>query len=248
MDLTVLGSCGTWPGPGRAASGYLVRHGGASLWMDAGTGTLAAIQRHMDLADLGAICLSHVHADHMLDLVPTYYAIRYGGIGRRGIPLACTADVLARTASIVGSESEIRETFEVRVLTPGEGFDVGAMRIETVAMAHFDLPALGFRVRGGAATLAYTGDTGPSPSVVDLGRDADLLLAEAVWQDGDEGGPFHLSAREAGEHARAAGARVLALTHIWPNRDRARSVREAAEAFGGTVVAPVEDETLEVGA
>ena len=248
MDLTVLGSSGTWPGPGRAASGYLVRHDGASLWMDAGTGTLEAIQRHGGLEDLGAICISHVHADHMLDLVPTYYAIRYGGIGRRGIPLVCTEDVLERAASIVGSERELRETFEVRTVRPGDAFDVGAMRIGTHAMAHFELPALGFRIAAGGATLAYTGDTGPSPAVVELGRDADVLLAEAVWQDGDDGGPFHLSAREAGEHARAAGARVLALTHIWPNRDRDRSVREATEAFGGTVVAPMEDETREVGA
>lgn len=248
MELTVLGSCGTWPGPGRAASGYLVRHDGASLWMDVGTGTLAAIQRHGGLDDLGGICISHVHADHMLDLIPTYYAIRYGGIGRRGIPLMCTEDVIGRAASIVGSEQELRDTFDVRPLRPGDDFEVGAIHVGTVAMAHFDLPALGFRVTADGATLAYTGDTGPSPSVVQLGRSADVLLAEAVWQDGDEGGPFHLSAREAGEHARAAGARVLALTHIWPNRDRERSVREAAEAFGGTVVAPVEDETLEVGA
>lgn len=248
MELTVLGSCGTWPGPGRAASGYLVRHAGTSIWLDAGTGTLANLQRHVALADLDAIVISHEHADHMIDLVPTYYARRYGGLGDAPLPLFAPPGVLDKVRAVVGSAEELPRTFAIHEVTPGEAFDVGGVRFATRRMAHFDLPALGFRVEADGAVLAYTGDTGPCAEAVEIARDADLFLAEAVWQDGDAGGPFHLSAREAGDHAREAGVRRLALTHIWPSRDADRSVAQARSAFDGEVLVAVEDMTMEVHA
>src|SRR3972149_2439950 len=64
MKLTVLGSDGSWPGAGGATSGYLVQHEGFSLWLDAGTGTMAKLQEYVDISDLGAVAISHGHADH----------------------------------------------------------------------------------------------------------------------------------------------------------------------------------------
>lgn len=246
MELTVLGSCGTWPGAGRAASGYLLRHAGTSVWLETGTGTLANLQRHVALADLDAIVISHEHADHMIDLVPTYYARRYGGLGARALPLYAPPGVLDVVRGIVGSAEELPRTFDVHTVEPGSSLEIGPFRIATRRMAHFDLPALGFRIEADGATLAYTGDTGPCEAIEDLARDADLLLAEAVWQDGDAGGPFHLSAREAGRYAAAAGARRLALTHLWPSRDADVSRAQAATEYGADVEIAVEDGHWEV--
>jgi ribonuclease BN (tRNA processing enzyme) len=50
-----------------------------------------------------------------------------------------------------------------------------------------------------------------------------------------------LTAREAGEQARAAGARRLLLTHFWPGIDRGVSLRQAAETFDGELLAADED-------
>jgi ribonuclease BN (tRNA processing enzyme) len=83
--------------------------------------------------------------------------------------------------------------------------------------------------------LAYTGDTGPSDAVVEMARDADVLLSEASFQDASSLLPFHLSARQAGEHAKAAGVGRLLLTHILPTLDPERSLEEASSAFDGSV-------------
>ena len=84
-----------------------------------------------------------------------------------------------------------------------------------VRLPHYTLETYGFRVTNGAATLAYTGDTGPSGRIAELARDADLLVCEATLETGEADGQprGHLSAEEALEAYAASGARRLLLTH-----------------------------------
>ena len=87
MELTVLGASGTWPAPGGATCGYLVRHDGTNLWLDAGTGTFAKLQEYITAGDIDAIIVSHGHPDHFVDVVPAFYARHYGRLGAiRGSP------------------------------------------------------------------------------------------------------------------------------------------------------------------
>jgi ribonuclease BN (tRNA processing enzyme) len=83
--------------------------------------------------------------------------------------------------------------------------------------------------------------------VVDLAREADLLLAEATWQDRDDLLPFHMSSRQAAMHAREAGAGALVLTHIWPTLDKDVSKEQAAEEYEGPIAAATEGAAFEVG-
>ncbi|MGW3036784.1 MBL fold metallo-hydrolase [Streptomyces sp. NPDC001178] len=80
LTLTVLGTASPHPRPGRPCSGYLLRGGGAEVWVDAGPGTFAELQRHTNPARLSAIWISHVHADHSADLLSAVYALAYGGL------------------------------------------------------------------------------------------------------------------------------------------------------------------------
>jgi ribonuclease BN (tRNA processing enzyme) len=86
LSVTVLGCDGSYPGPGGACSGYLVRGGGVTLWLDAGSGTMANLQRHVALDDVDAVVVSHEHPDHWTDLEAFYAACAYV-IGRSGIPV-----------------------------------------------------------------------------------------------------------------------------------------------------------------
>src|SRR5687767_4400840 len=72
MELTVLGACGTYPGPGGACSGYLLQHEGFNLWMDAGHGTLSELQKHIPVSEVDAVFLSHAHPDHFVDMYPFF--------------------------------------------------------------------------------------------------------------------------------------------------------------------------------
>ena len=184
MRLTVLGCSGTWPNDGTATSGYLVQHDGFNLYLDAGTGTLANLQEHIRISDIDAIAITHEHPDHFVDLYPTFYALHYGGLGRPGLPLFVPLGFSRKLADLVSEESQtaMRQAFDLREVTPGEGFELGPFRVETELMEHLGLPALGYRMETDGQVLAYTGDTGPTPNLDELARDANVFLAEATWQ------------------------------------------------------------------
>ncbi len=102
-------------------------------------------------------------------------------------------------------------------------------------MTHIGVQSLGYRIEVGGKTLAYTGDSGPCDEVLQLAQGADLFLCEATWKHDDGLLPFHMSARQAGEHAARAGVGSLVLTHIWPTLDPEDSRAEAAGAFDGPI-------------
>ncbi|MGZ5129560.1 MAG: MBL fold metallo-hydrolase, partial [Actinomycetota bacterium] len=146
-----------------------------------------------------------------------------------------------------GGRNVMAEAFDFRTLRGGETFDVGPFHVEAFEMTHVGVRALGFRIEAGGKIFAYSGDTGPCDAAVDIARDADLYLAEATYQDASNLMPFHLSATQAGEAAKAAGARRLILTHLTPNLDPEVSRAEAQAVFDGPVDIATQDLTIEVG-
>jgi ribonuclease BN (tRNA processing enzyme) len=249
VELTILGSQGTWPGPGGQTCGYLVSHDDVHLWVDAGTGTFARLQEHIDIAKVGAILISHGHPDHFVDMIPAFYARHYGGLGGPGLPF-WSPDGFTDLAALLVSENGrnvMAEAYAFRLAEEMVPFDVGPFRVTPFAMTHVGVKALGYRIEAGGVVLAYTGDTGPCEEVVDLARDADVLLAEATYQDSSTLMPFHLSARQAGGVAQQAEAQRLVLTHLTPDLDPVISLREASEAFDGVVDLAITAMVLEVG-
>ncbi|HXF37386.1 MAG TPA: MBL fold metallo-hydrolase [Actinomycetota bacterium] len=251
MELTVLGTSGAYPAPGRACSGYLVRQAGAAIVLDLGNGALANLLRHVPYDRLDAVVLTHRHPDHCVDLFPLLLARAFHPEPLPPLPVLAGPGALERVAGLEDPEgrSALARRLEGRDLLPGETIEVGPFRLEARPLPHW-VPNLGIRVEADGAVLAYTGDTGPSEDVAALARGADVFLAEASWLDGQEEGRerFHLTAREAAGSAAAGGAGRLLLTHFWPTNDRARSREEAAEAFDGPILLAEEGLTLDVSA
>ena len=237
MELTVLGSSGTWPPAGGATCGYLVSHDGQHLWLDAGTGTFANLQQHVAIGDIAAIVITHGHPDHFVDVVPAFYARHYGGLGDPGLPFYSPEGFTNLLSLLVSEDGRdvMGQAYAFTTVHHGDRFQVGPFDIRAFEMAHVGVSALGYRIEAGGVVLAYTGDTGPSDTVVELARDADVFMAEASYQDSSNLLPFHLSARQAAEHAKAAGVGRLLLTHILPTLDPAVSLVEARSAFDGPV-------------
>jgi ribonuclease BN (tRNA processing enzyme) len=250
MDLIVLGAHGTWPGAGGATSGLLVRHEGFNLWLDAGTGTMANLQRHVDLFDVGALVISHSHPDHVTDLYAYLFARIFSPDPPPKIPLYLAPKVAERFHPLLTDDSadmRLGEGFQLTVVEPGDELRVGPFRVDTAPMRH-SVPTIGVRVEADGASLAYSADTGPSDDLVGLAGGCDLLVAEASWHDdGEQRPPIHMTAREAGEAATAAVAKRLMLTHIRPYMDRDRSREEAAGAFEGEIALAEEGMVREVG-
>ncbi|HEV7650065.1 MAG TPA: MBL fold metallo-hydrolase [Actinophytocola sp.] len=239
MKVTVLGSCAAWPEPGRACSGYLVEHDGFRLVLDLGFATLPRLLRHCPGGAVDAVVITHRHSDHCVDLNGLLRVRHHGERVLPRIPLLCPPDV-AELVDTLEPRPRLAELFDVHEL-PGS-HRAGPFRVDAVALPHH-VPAVGIRLTTADRTLAYTGDTGPDPRLVELGADADLYVMEATLQaEPPVGEPRHLlTAREAGRFAAAAGARRLLLTHFWPGSDRGVSLRQAAAEFGGEVLAAEED-------
>jgi ribonuclease BN (tRNA processing enzyme) len=238
VRLTVLGTCGAYPEPGRACSGFAVEESGFRLVLDLGYGTLP---RLLELWPDGpdAVVITHEHPDHCADLHGLFRMWHYGRRGR--LPLYCPPGVLDR---LQGLEPEVSllEVFDVFAL-PGE-WEAGPFRLTGVDLPHF-VPNAGVRLEA-SRVLAYTGDTGPSAALAELGRDADLFIVEATDRPGDTSGLL-MSSTAAGAWARQAGARRLVLTHFWPGNDRAAAVAAARAEFKGEIFTASEGDVFALG-
>ncbi len=236
--LRVLGSNGTYPTPGRPASGYLVSGGGTTVLLDVGPGVAMALQQAVDPGDLDAIVISHVHPDHCSDVFAVFNIYRYGPGSRRGIPVFVPDGAAEHLASFVRAEPghELFSVFDFRTVQPGDRARVGALDLAFGAAVH-PIPSLVTAVECEGRRIVYTGDTGPGSEAGAMSRGADLLLSEATYQGepDPQRWPYHLLASEAGELAGAAGVARLVVCHVAPVLDPQRSVAEAAAVFDGPV-------------
>ncbi len=243
MKVTVLGCCGSYAAPGGACSGYLVQGGGVILWLDAGPGTLANLQRHIDLEDLDGVVLTHAHPDHWVDFLPYHNVIRY--IRKRsGLPVWSPRRVRELVEAVNGN---LTHAVDWHVIDESSHVEAGGLRLSFARTDHGP-ETLAVRVDDVAGgSLGYSADTGPAWSLAELGRGLDAALVEATFPIEDEGRFQHLSARQAGLQATAAGVGRLLLTHIQPGLDPDRQVADARAVFDGPIEAVTTNATYEIG-
>lgn len=200
---------------------------------------------------IDAVIVTHTHADHMNDLHGLFRARWFGHRCGPPIPLYAPEGVLSRVAALEDDDAPaIAQVFDWYPL-PSAPYVLGPFRLESRWLPHF-VPNAGIRLSSPNLTIAYTGDTGPDPSVADLGRAADLFIIEATDRHQhpstppvtSEGPQMHMTAADAGRAATAARAQRLLLTHFWPGNDRDRSRAEAIRHFTGDV--QLGEEGLEV--
>lgn len=245
FEAIVLGGSGTFPKPGGATSGFLLRVGEYTVWMDCGTGTFANLQRHTDYHDLSAVIITHMHLDHILDIYSLYYALRYGKDSRGPTGLEVYAPA--------GSEAHLSQLLS---LSTKEGFggyfDFNTVRSgDKIAVLPFvftfrrtvhPVETLAVRVEANGRSLVYTADTAWNDGLVRFAQGANVLIAEATLQEPDpKGQSVHMTAEEAGKLANDAAVGRLVLTHLAPGLDPTVSMDHAARHFGGKILVAVDN-------
>jgi ribonuclease BN (tRNA processing enzyme) len=247
VELTVIGCSGSVSGPDSPGSCYLVqaRDGERtfSLALDMGAGAFGGLYGVMDPSELDAVALSHLHPDHCIDLCALYVGARYS-------PTAPWP-----TQTIYGptnTAARIQHAYEAPATEePGPGIAdqfnfvdwqpaqrIGPFEVTTTRVDH-PVEAYAIRITDtnpGGGSLVFSGDTGPSPALVAIAENADLLLVEASFLDvpGNPTG-LHLNGREAAVAGSAAGVGTVVLTHIPPWHDPRRVLTEATPHFSGPV-------------
>lgn len=243
MRLTVLGRSPASPNPGEACAGYLVEGGGSRVLVDIGPGVVAELLRRHHPDELDAVVVSHMHADHMLDLVTLRYVYPWRARPRherlRVVMPPGSADQLLDLARGVGNARHFEDSFRLSEHDGSSSMTFGGLDMRPIETIHF-IPCWGFRMEADGRRLAYTADTAPCGGLEDLADGADLLLSEATLRTLDEDAQppeqrGHLLPAEAGETATRAGAKRLLLTHLPIDDGGEWARRDAAEAFQGDV-------------
>ncbi|WP_182524251.1 MBL fold metallo-hydrolase [Nocardioides dongkuii] len=256
MRLTVVGCSGSYPGPDSAASCYLLEaeHDdgtGSRTWrvlLDLGSGALGSLHRYADPLTIDAVLLSHLHADHCLDLAGYYVLRKYHPRGPQPrIPVwgpVGTADRVARAYDLP-LDPGMRHEFDFH---EWDGpIEVGPFAVVPIGVDH-PVPAFALRVAADGAVLAYSGDTGPCSGLDLVASGADLLLAEASFREGDDNPPhLHLTGADGGDVAARAGVRQLVLTHVPPWHDPAIALAEARGRYAGPLELAAPGATYELG-
>ena len=216
MKLTVLGCNGPYPAPGGACSGYLLQEGDTRVLLDCGAGVLAQLEKHMPPQELTAIVLSHLHYDHMSDMLPLIYRCPGLPVYLPGAPAAVRA--------------LLENAFELHDIA--QGGQIGCLRM-TACPGRHPVPAYAARFENGdGRALVYTGDTNTCPAMADFAKNCDLLLADGCFARAQWSAEKpHLSAFLAAEMAAQAGAKALLLTHFTPGYDADTLLREARLAY-----------------
>jgi ribonuclease BN (tRNA processing enzyme) len=254
MRVTVLGKSPSYTDAGGACSGYLVEEDGTTVVLDCGNGVFGKLRRFVDYVAVDAVVISHLHADHFLDLVPFAYGLiyaprqqpvpvdRWPGTDTPARPVLHApqgaAEVFRRVTGAWGPEDLIEKAFQLQEYEPGATLDIGTLRVRFHQVPHFmpNTSAVEFSSTNGGGRFVYGADHAPTDEIVTFGKDADLLFIEATLprpeRDGVRG---HITPAEAGDHARRANAKQAVLIHISDELDRLWAENCASEAFGAPV-------------
>jgi len=261
LTLTILGAGPAGPNPGGVNSGYLLRQGDDAVVMDCGAGTAGRIPLHVPVSRLTAVAISHLHPDHYFDLVALYYMLKYGEPRRSDVSTLLPvfvppggAEFLRRFGKLIADKPAMfDDIFAVREYASGSEVVVGGLVFGFHPVQHY-IMSHAMRVLGASgATLVFSSDVAPCLQLIEAARGADLFLCESAMLDAshDEADPArrgHMSAREAGQAARQAGAKRLVITHYRSGETYDRHHLEAATSeFEGPVELAREGATYLVG-
>ncbi len=264
MRLTVLGKSPSWQDADGACSGYLLEEGDTTLLIDCGNGVFSKLRRYCDYVCLDAVVISHLHADHFLDLVPFSYALTYAprqqpvpvdrwpGTQSPAKPRLLTPpgsiEAYRRVVGTWGNDDLIENAFEIEEYAESSTPMVGPFELEFHPVPHFtETFAISVRSQNGGGRLVYGADSRPAEEVTTFARGCELLLIEATLPRPERTGMRgHLTPQEAGEHGKAAAAKRVVLTHISDELDALWARKQAEDAFGGQVDVACEGAVYEI--
>ena len=242
--VTIVGCAPAWGNPGEPCSSYLVEAGGARILLDCGPGAFAAL-RALDDRPLDAVVLSHLHFDHVGDLIPFGYCRRYSVLQEWPAPrLLAPPGGIARLAALAvgggGDAGHLDGPFRLEEYVPGEPAQIGDATLSFAALEHPGV-SHAIRIEAGGRALVYSGDTGSTPALAAHATGADLLLCEATYSgEGGVSDHVHLTAADAGQAApMRASAGCCSCTSTprcasarWPPRARPTAGRSRPRCRG----------------
>jgi ribonuclease BN (tRNA processing enzyme) len=237
VELIVLGAGPAYTNrPGSTGAAYLVRAGESAVLLDLGQGSFPALAREMEPSKLAGVCVSHLHPDHFIDLVPLRHYLRYEFDPPRRVTVLAPTGLAERIDRLHDEPGVCAATLDVRDV--GEGpRQIGNMEVTSRLVTH-TAESYAFRIgnEGGGPGLVYSGDCGRARDLEPLIRPADVLLTEVSFGAGPvPDGAQHLDGLAVGELARTTNPSRVLLTHLQMGFEEAATIASVRARYGGPV-------------
>lgn len=236
MEITVLGKYGPFPAPGGACSGYLIKEKDTNILLESGSGVISRLQQIVDIENLDAVVISHLHGDHMADMIILRYLIqlrtkkcRYGELR---LPV-----YLPNQPKDIFESIKDETCFNVIPIDENSKLQIGDLSIDFDKACH-PVPSYSMKIKSDDKTLVYTADTCWHDDIVDFCSDADLLVAETGMLESErDGNTVHLTACEVGLLAKDTNAKQLLATHFYPDTSEKDIKNEIIENYPDVIMA-----------
>jgi ribonuclease BN (tRNA processing enzyme) len=250
MRLTILGTGSARPVGDSAQSGVLVEADGTVVLFDVGAGIASQVQGRIGAEKLNALFVGHFHADHWIDIGPLRYRFPWGEPAPKPLPVYLPPggrDKLEHLAAAIAERPGFFEpAFAITEYASGDVIKVGSLTVTPHAVGHY-VPAFSMDIVGPKGErVVYAGDMGPSEMVIDLARDAEVLILEATLETGatDDERRGHLDTPEAIDHVARSGVIQGILVHYWS--ERREIIADLCSASGVAVEPALPGMTIDV--
>ena len=240
MKVTILGSGTAKPSLERNSSGALIQEEGTNTLIDFGYGTLKQLL-HLGITyhDIDRIFFTHNHPDHMCDLIPFLFAAHYPPSARKK-DLEIVAGpgfkkFFDKLMPVFGRWLVPTE-FKIGITEIDEGSEkFGHHQVTFKKVKHIEM-SRGYRFENlKGKSVVFSGDTDYCQGMIDLGREADLMLLECAMPD-EEKIAGHLVPSLAGKLAQEAECKTLCLTHFYPPCDLDVMRKTVSDLYKGELV------------
>ncbi|OPJ55592.1 MBL fold metallo-hydrolase [Alkalithermobacter paradoxus] len=245
MKLTIIGAYGPYPKAGGACSGYLIEWEGNKLLLDLGNGVLS---KYLSLGhkaqDLTGIIISHLHADHMSDLLVLRYLLQIQLMNKtikKGIPVYCPS-----TPTKFYNEINYKNVYEVNTITDKQEISLNGLNI-TFHKTNHPVECYLTSIKYKGKKFVYTGDTAYFKEIENIVDQSDMLLCEGGILDSQKTSTTpHLSSKEAAQIAQVSNVKSLILTHIYPENDIEDIFKEAKNYYSGNLKIATENTSYDI--
>lgn len=210
MKVTIIGRWGAYPAKGEATSCYLIEVEQYKFVLDLGSGSLSQLSKLIDLSEIDAVFISHLHADHVADLMTLQYAALVDSqLGKRKKKLDIYLNDLEECIHF-----EHPESLNISRIHAGSEIKIESILFSFCETIH-DIPTLAVKIQWENQTIVYTSDTAYSEKVALFANAANLLIAECSFYASQQSVAInHSTSTDVAKIMNLANPKKTILTHL----------------------------------
>ncbi|MBW2976495.1 ribonuclease Z [Candidatus Woesearchaeota archaeon] len=248
MKITVLGSGTAAPRLRRNMSGYLLEAGAKKILFDSGAGTIRQLLKlKINLLDIGNIFYTHLHNDHINDLPAIIWSNNYGTFRKKPLNIYGPAGFKEYCKTLMGKilrpekliyrinvrEMENGSVVKIQINRKNHEKNKEGITVKSIKSKHILGRSVSYRIEYDNKSIVYSGDTDYSKEIIEISKNADLLILECSFPCKKKG---HLTPSLCGAIAAKAKAKKLVLTHFYPECDAIDVKKECSKEYRGKII------------